>query len=172
MVVRIRSLLRIVKPSSMCQRVPRSELNGITYCSLMGGHLRIPLILSTPVIWVLSLHIWQSTWPNDVSLKVLALTFSRRVPDAHTTTVTGLGWFKIFEDGFDGTTWGVQRMIKAHGNQTFTIPACLEPGNYFLRAEISTCQNNQSRPSASIAHFNALQSRFMQRLRILEHSST
>lgn len=51
--------------------------------------------------------------------------------------MTGLGWFKIWEDGFDGKNWGVTRLVAAHGNQTFTIPACLEPGNYFLRAEIS-----------------------------------
>lgn len=62
-----------------------------------------------------------------------------RVPDATQTSVTGLGWFKIFEDGFDGTNWGVTRLVTAHGNQTFTIPSCIPAGNYFLRAEISQC---------------------------------
>ena len=62
-----------------------------------------------------------------------------RVPSALQTDVTGLKWFKIFEDGFDGTKWGVDRMIAAHGNQTFTIPTCIAPGNYFLRVEMSMC---------------------------------
>lgn len=60
-----------------------------------------------------------------------------RVPDATQESVTGLQWFKIQEDGFDGTTWGVQRMITAKGLHTIKIPSCIPPGNYFLRAEIS-----------------------------------
>lgn len=47
------------------------------------------------------------------------------------------GWFKIFEDGFDGTKWGVDRLYAKHGILNFTIPACIPPGNYFLRAELS-----------------------------------
>lgn len=62
---------------------------------------------------------------------------SSRVPSATQTDVTGLSWFKIWEDGFDGKNWGVTRLVAAHGNQTFKIPECLAPGNYLLRAEIS-----------------------------------
>ncbi|KAF8294821.1 hypothetical protein DL93DRAFT_2068470, partial [Clavulina sp. PMI_390] len=57
-------------------------------------------------------------------------------------------WFKIWEDGFDGTNWGVTRMIAAHGNQTFTIPTCIEPGNYFLRAEMIALHGASVYPGA------------------------
>lgn len=60
-----------------------------------------------------------------------------RVPSALQTDVTGLGWFKVFEDGYDGTSWGVDRMVANHGVVNFTIPSCIPSGNYFLRAEMS-----------------------------------
>ncbi|KAG8947158.1 hypothetical protein FRC04_011011 [Tulasnella sp. 424] len=64
------------------------------------------------------------------------LAYLAKVPDATQTDVTGLGWFKIQEDGFDGTTWGVTRMYNAKGLHTIKIPDCIPPGNYFLRAEM------------------------------------
>lgn len=65
------------------------------------------------------------------------MAYMAKVPDATQTSVTGLGWFKIQEDGFDGSKWGVDRLYAAKGLQTFKIPSCIPPGNYFLRAEIS-----------------------------------
>jgi len=76
------------------------------------------------------------------------MAYMAKVPSALTTDVTGLSWFKIFEDGFDGTNWGVTRLYAKHGNQTFTIPSCLEPGNYFLRAEIIALHAASSYPGA------------------------
>ena len=60
-----------------------------------------------------------------------------KVPDALQSDVTGLGWFKIWEDGMasDGT-WGVDRLTAAKGKVTFPIPSCIEAGQYLLRVEI------------------------------------
>ncbi|KAF8316842.1 glycoside hydrolase [Clavulina sp. PMI_390] len=76
------------------------------------------------------------------------MAYLAKVPSALQTDVTGLKWFKIFEDGFDGTKWGVDRMIAAHGNQTFTIPTCIAPGNYFLRVEMIALHAASSYPGA------------------------
>jgi hypothetical protein len=70
--------------------------------------------------------------------------------------LTGLKWFKIWEDGYDATTktWGVDRLIAAKGlvNLLVTphylillgtyyiscsnIPSCIPAGYYLLRVEI------------------------------------
>lgn len=59
------------------------------------------------------------------------------MPDALQSDVTGLGWFKIWEDGMasDGT-WGVDHLIAAKGKVSFPIPSCIEAGEYLLRVEI------------------------------------
>ena len=59
------------------------------------------------------------------------------MPNALQTDVTGLGWFKIWEDGMasDGS-WGVDRLVAAKGKVSFPIPECIEAGDYLLRVEI------------------------------------
>lgn len=76
------------------------------------------------------------------------MAYMAAVPSALQTSVTGLGWFKIWEDGFDGTNWGVTRLYAAKGLQTFTIPSCIPPGNYFLRAEIIALHAASTYPGA------------------------
>ncbi|KAG8812655.1 hypothetical protein FRC18_002867 [Serendipita sp. 400] len=51
--------------------------------------------------------------------------------------VTGLKWFKIYEDGLgsDGR-WAVERMIDAKGKVDFKIPTCIPNGDYFMRVEL------------------------------------
>ena len=51
--------------------------------------------------------------------------------------MTGLAWFKIAEDGLhsDGT-WATDTMITNAGKVTFTVPECIEDGQYLLRHEI------------------------------------
>ncbi|KAF8300469.1 hypothetical protein DL93DRAFT_2173412 [Clavulina sp. PMI_390] len=90
----------------------------------------------------------DSADPVDPSHLGPVMAYMAKVPDATVTDVTGLKWFKIWEDGFDGTNWGVTRMIAAHGNQTFTIPTCIEPGNYFLRAEMIALHGASVYPGA------------------------
>ena len=52
--------------------------------------------------------------------------------------MTGLKWFKIWEDGLDVSdqSWGVDRMIANKGKVTFTIPSCIPAGQYLLRHEM------------------------------------
>ena len=63
---------------------------------------------------------------------------SARIPDATQSDVTGLEWFKIYEDGLDVSTntWGVDRMIANKGKVNFTIPECIPAGQYLLRHEM------------------------------------
>lgn len=66
------------------------------------------------------------------------MAYMAKIPDATQADVTGLKWFKIWEDGLDSNgVWGVTRLYNAKGLQTFTIPSCIPPGNYLVRAEIS-----------------------------------
>ena len=73
-------------------------------------------------------------------IKCVYLTkFNRaQIPDATQTDVTGLKWFKIYEDGLDvaDQSWGVDRMIANKGKVTFTIPSCIPAGQYLLRHEM------------------------------------
>lgn len=43
---------------------------------------------------------------------------------------------QIAEDAFDGSKWGVDRLISNKGVQTITIPKCIAPGQYLLRGEL------------------------------------
>ena len=63
---------------------------------------------------------------------------SAQIPNATQTSVTGLKWFKIYEDGLQASdqSWGVDRMIKNKGKVSFTIPSCIPPGQYLLRHEL------------------------------------
>ena len=63
---------------------------------------------------------------------------SARIPNAQQSDVTGLQWFKIYEDGLIAAnqSWGVDRMIANKGKVTFTIPPCIAAGQYLLRHEM------------------------------------
>ena len=75
------------------------------------------------------------------------------MPDATQTDVTGLKWFKIYEDGMTVTStsasngkaaprqrqrheWAADRLIANKGKVSFTIPPCIASGHYLLRHEI------------------------------------
>lgn len=66
------------------------------------------------------------------------LLYSAKIPDATQSGVTGLKWFKIYEDGLNPAdqSWGVDRMVANKGKVTFTIPNCIEAGQYLLRHEL------------------------------------
>jgi lytic cellulose monooxygenase (C4-dehydrogenating) len=72
----------------------------------------------------------------DASHKGPVMAYMKKVSDAKSDPGYGSGWFKIAEDGFDGTKWGVDRLIANQGVQTVTIPACIAPGQYLLRGEL------------------------------------
>jgi Glycosyl hydrolase family 61. len=81
----------------------------------------------------------QGSAPNDVmdsSHKGPTMAYLKKVNNATTDSGVGDGWFKIQEDGFDGTTWGTERVINGQGRHKIKIPECIEPGQYLLRAEM------------------------------------
>lgn len=55
---------------------------------------------------------------------------------------------QIAEDSFDGSTWGVDRLISNQGKQTITIPACIAPGQYLLRGELIALHSASTYPGA------------------------
>ncbi|PSN62551.1 hypothetical protein BS50DRAFT_603251 [Corynespora cassiicola Philippines] len=82
-------------------------------------------------------------FPNDPdhpiakSHKGPTIFYMAKVDNAASASPNGLKWFKVYEDGLDGSgQWGVDRMISAGGWQDFTMPSCIAPGQYLLRAEI------------------------------------
>ncbi|KAG8972167.1 hypothetical protein FRC05_010336 [Tulasnella sp. 425] len=87
--------------------------------------------------------------PIDSSHKGPIMAYLAKVDSALTTTVTGLQWFKIWEDGFhsDGT-WAVDTMITNKGLVNFTIPTCIPSGNYLLRVELIALHGASVYPGA------------------------
>ncbi|KAL0961476.1 hypothetical protein HGRIS_006420 [Hohenbuehelia grisea] len=75
--------------------------------------------------------------PLDPTNKGPVLAYLAPVPSATESDVTGLGWFKIFEDGLDPDThqWGSDHVFTNKGNVTFLIPPCIRSGQYLLRVE-------------------------------------
>ncbi|KAJ6579682.1 glycoside hydrolase family 61 protein I [Mycena vulgaris] len=76
--------------------------------------------------------------PIDTSHHGPVITYLAKIPSALQSSVTGLQWFKIHQDGFIAAnqSWGVDRMYANKGKVTFTIPACIAAGQYLLRHEL------------------------------------
>jgi len=75
--------------------------------------------------------------PIAKSHKGPTLFYMAKVSNAASASTSGQKWFKVFEDGLDGSgSWGVDRMISNQGWVDFTMPTCIAPGQYLLRAEI------------------------------------
>ncbi|KAG9219621.1 hypothetical protein CCMSSC00406_0006057 [Pleurotus cornucopiae] len=79
-------------------------------------------------------------------------TCKAKVNNATQTDVTGLKWFKIYQDGLDTSTntWGVDRLIANAGKVSFKIPSCIEPGQYLLRHELIALHAAGSYPGAQL----------------------
>jgi len=89
--------------------------------------------------------IWRHTLTsgsNDVidpSHKGPVMAYLKKVSNAATDPGYGSGWFKIQEAGLTNVgsqTWATQDLIAALGEQSITIPSCIAPGQYLLRAEL------------------------------------
>jgi hypothetical protein len=76
--------------------------------------------------------------PIAASHKGPTIFYLASVSNAASASPSGLKWFKVAEDGLDQSagTWGVDRMIANGGWVDFTLPSCVAPGQYLLRAEI------------------------------------
>ncbi|KAG7442954.1 uncharacterized protein BT62DRAFT_341341 [Guyanagaster necrorhizus] len=88
--------------------------------------------------------------PLDPTNKGPVLAYLASIPDATQSNVTGLEWFKIWEDGYDSVThqWGSDHLFLNGGNASFAIPTCLASGNYLLRAESINLSSATSYPGA------------------------
>jgi cellulase len=84
----------------------------------------------------------------DSSHKGPTIAYLKKVNNATTDSGVGGGWFKIQEDGFDGTKWGTERVIQGQGRHNIKIPACIAPGQYLLRAEMVALHGAGSYPGA------------------------
>ena len=80
------------------------------------------------------------------------MTYLAKVNNATQTDVTGLKWFKIWEDGLSppDQSWGVDRMIANKGKVTFNIPSCIPAGDYLLRHEMIALHGASSYPGAQL----------------------
>ncbi|EJC98512.1 uncharacterized protein FOMMEDRAFT_187182 [Fomitiporia mediterranea MF3/22] len=90
--------------------------------------------------------------PIDKSHKGPVMSYLAKIPNATQSDVTGLKWFKIYEDGLNpgDQSWGVDRMIANKGKVTFTIPDCIEEGQYLLRHELIALHAASSYPGAQL----------------------
>jgi len=94
----------------------------------------------------------DSADPIDPSHKGPITAYLAAVPNALQTTVTGLNWFKIYEDGLTVSTqqWAVDRLIANKGKVTFSLPSCIPAGEYLLRVEIIALHAASSYPGAQL----------------------
>ncbi|KAI0769044.1 glycosyl hydrolase family 61-domain-containing protein [Trametes elegans] len=87
--------------------------------------------------------------PVDPSHKGPIIAYLAKVNNATDLDVTGLQWFKIWEDGMDSNdVWGVDRMIANKGKVTFSIPSCIEAGQYLMRVELIALHGAENYPGA------------------------
>ncbi|KAF3936814.1 Endoglucanase-4 [Dactylella cylindrospora] len=88
--------------------------------------------------------------PVDPSHKGPIMVYLAKVDNALTQTVTGLKWFKIYEDGLDvaTNTWAVDKFYADKGFVDFKLPTCIPPGNYLLRGELLALHGAGSYPGA------------------------
>ncbi|RPD62199.1 hypothetical protein L226DRAFT_551726 [Lentinus tigrinus ALCF2SS1-7] len=91
----------------------------------------------------------DSADPIDPSHKGPVMAYLAKVDNATSLSVTGLKWFKIWEDGMDSSQkWGVDRLIANKGKVSFTIPNCIAAGQYLLRVELIALHGASSYPGA------------------------
>ncbi|KAF9533055.1 glycosyl hydrolase family 61-domain-containing protein [Crepidotus variabilis] len=89
--------------------------------------------------------------PIDPSHKGPVIAYLAQIPDATQTSVTGLKWFKIYQDGLDsGGKWGIERLISNKGKVSFKVPSCIATGQYLLRVELIALHAAGSYPGAQL----------------------
>ncbi|KAI0789781.1 glycosyl hydrolase family 61-domain-containing protein [Abortiporus biennis] len=94
----------------------------------------------------------DSADPIDPSHKGPVMAYLAKVNNATDLTVTGLKWFKIYEDGYTPSTnqWAVDRLIANKGKVSFTLPSCIAAGQYLLRVELIALHAAGSYPGAQL----------------------
>lgn len=56
--------------------------------------------------------------------------------DASSADPKGLSWTKVALEGLNNGVWGVDTMVSGGGWWYFTLPSCIAPGDYLMRAEL------------------------------------
>lgn len=56
--------------------------------------------------------------------------------DASSADPKGLSWTKVALEGLNNGVWGVDTMVAGGGWWYFTLPSCIAPGDYLMRAEL------------------------------------
>ncbi|PNS21674.1 Apoptosis-inducing factor A [Sphaceloma murrayae] len=74
-------------------------------------------------------------WYIDPSHKGPCAIYAKKV-DSPTSDPTGDGWFKLWEQGFDGSKWCTENMIANKGLISVKLPSGLQGGYYYLRPEL------------------------------------
>jgi len=72
----------------------------------------------------------------DPSHKGPTLAYLKKVDNAAKDSGIGGGWFKIQEEGYSNGQWATNKVIDNAGQHSITIPSCIPPGQYLLRAEM------------------------------------
>ncbi|EJF61090.1 hypothetical protein DICSQDRAFT_106787 [Dichomitus squalens LYAD-421 SS1] len=90
--------------------------------------------------------------PLDPEEKGPVLAYLAAIPDATQAEVTGLQWFKIFEEGLNTTThqWGSDLLFINKGYVNTTIPSCVKAGQYLLRVEYISLIQAAQYPGAQL----------------------
>jgi len=84
----------------------------------------------------------DSTADNKViasSHKGPVMAYMKKVSDSlsgNPSSGPGGGWFKISQDAYSNSKWGVDNLISSGGIQSFTIPSCIANGDYLVRLEV------------------------------------
>lgn len=104
-----------------------------------------------PVAAGSEVELYWTLWPE--SHVGPTITYMAKCPDTGCTDYmpnTTAVWFKVQENGRDGTsdTWGATPLMTAGGSVTYTIPECIEPGDYLVRHEIIALHSAYSYPGA------------------------
>lgn len=58
--------------------------------------------------------------------------------------------FKIQQDGYNAGNWGTSTVINNGGLHAITIPKCIAPGQYLLRAEMIALHSASSSGQAQL----------------------
>ncbi|KAI8986215.1 glycosyl hydrolase family 61-domain-containing protein [Trametes punicea] len=88
--------------------------------------------------------------PLDPTDKGPVTAYLAAIPDATQADITGLQWFKIFEEGLIPEThqWGSDLLFLNAGYANITIPSCVQAGQYLLRVEAISLAEATSYPGA------------------------
>ncbi|KUI64591.1 Cellulose-growth-specific protein [Cytospora mali] len=104
-----------------------------------------------PVAAGSDVELFWTLWPS--SHVGPTITYMAKCPDTGCTDYMPNNtavWFKVQEDGRDGTsdTWGATPLMTAGGSVKYTIPECIEAGDYLVRHEIIALHSAYSYPGA------------------------